>query len=119
MFLTGPGRLALVIEETGGSPNYTAWGRRGEEEYRWPEMEVGWSSVRSFEEARRDVPVAWEIRSDDGNVEISLASTGMELRAVPGEGPLLPVEGLYQVSGPFVLAGDSLEVRGLVRHLQR
>ena len=119
MFLTGPGLLALIIEETSGSPNYTAWGRRGEEEYRWPDMEVEWSAVRSFEEARRDVPVAWEMRSDDGEVEISLESTGMELRAVTDEGPVLPVEGLYQVSGSLVLAGDSLEVRGLVRHLQR
>ena len=119
MFLTGPGRLALIIEETSGSPSYTAWGRRGEEEYRWPNIEVEWSAVRSFEEARRDVPVAWEIQSDDGDVEISLESTGMELRAVPDEGPVLPVEGLYQVSGSLVLAGDYLEVRGLVRHLQR
>ena len=119
MFLTGPGRLALMIEETGGSPSYTAWGRRGEEEYRWPEMEVEWSSVRSFEEARRDVPVAWEIRSTDGEMELSLFSTGMELRSVAGEGPLLPVEGLHQVSGSLVIAGDSLEVRGLVRHVQR
>jgi len=43
----------------------------------------------------------------------------MELRTGAGEGPLLPVEGLYQVSGSLVLAGDSIEVRGLVRHLQR
>ena len=119
MFLTGPGRLALMIEETSGSPSYTAWGRRGEEEYRWPEVEGVWSSVRSFEEARRDVPVAWELRSRDGDLDISLASAGMDLRAVPGEGPLLPVEGLYQVSGTVVLGGDSLDVRGLVRHVQR
>ncbi len=119
MFLTGPGRLALVIEQTSLSDNYQAWGRRGDEEYRWPEMEVEWSFVRSFEEARRDVPVAWELRSSDGAVSLSLASSGMELRAVPGAGPLLPVEGLYQVSGTVVMAGDSLDVRGLVRHVQR
>ncbi len=119
MFVTGPGRLALMIEATGGSPRYSAWGRRGEDEYRWPEVEVEWSSLRSFEEARRDVPVAWDVRSEDGEMALSLASDGMELRAVEGEGPLLPVEGLYQVSGPLVLAGDSTEVRGLVRHVQR
>ena len=119
MFLTGAGRLALVIEATGGSPGYTAWGRRGEAEYRWPEMEVEWSSVRSFEEARRDVPVAWEIRSVDRDMELSLVSAGMDLRTVAGEGPLLPVEGLFQVSGSLIMAGDSIEVRGLVRHVQR
>ena len=119
MFLTGPGRLALVIVQDGGSATYAAWGRRGEEEYRWPEIDVEWSAVRSFEEARRDVPVGWGIRTPNGDLALSIASAGMELHAGPGEGPLLPVEGLYQVSGWLSLAGDSLEVRGLVRHLQR
>ena len=122
MFLTGPRRLVIVVESPGGSPVYTAWGRIGEEDFRWPEVQVEWSSVRSFEEARRDVPVEWGIRSLgslDGGVELMLASTGMELRAEEGAGPILPVNGLYQVAGWAVLAGDSLEVRGLVRHVQR
>ena len=122
MFLTGPRRLAIVVESPGGSHAYTAWGRMGEEEFRWPEVLVEWSAVRSFEEARRDVPVGWEIRSIgslDGGLELTLASAGMELRAEEGAGPILPVNGLYQVTGRAVLAGDSLEVRGLVRHVQR
>jgi len=77
-----------------------------------------WSSVRSFEEARRDVPVEWEIRSLNGGLEVTLVSAGMELRAVAGEGPILPVDGLFQVTGLVVLAGDTLEVWGLVRHVQ-
>ena len=121
MFLTGPRRLVIVVESPGGSSAYTAWGRIGEEDFRWPEVLVEWSSVRSFEEARRDVPVEWEIRSlgalDDG-LELTLASAGMELRAEEGAGPILPVNGLYQVAGLAVLAGDSFEVRGLVRHVQ-
>ena len=131
MFLTGPRRLAIVVESPGGSPAYAGWGRMGEEEFRWPEVQVEWSSVRSFEEARRDVPVGWRIRSLDGELEVELASAGctlstittcvprMELRAQEGEGPILPVNGLYQVTGRVLLAGDSLEVRGLVRHVQR
>ena len=119
IFVTGPRRLAIVVEAPGGSPAYTAWGRMGEVEFRWPEVEVEWSAVRSFEEARRDVPVEWAIRSSDGEVELTLASAGMELRAREGDGPILPVDGLFQVTGTVVLAGDSLEVRGLVRHVQR
>ena len=129
MFLAGPGRLAILIVSPGGSPAYTAWGRRGEEEFRWPEVQVIWRSVMSFEEARRDVPVEWQIRSLSGDLQITLASAGldgddacrvcgMELRAVAGEGPILPVDGLFQVTGSIVLDGDSLEVRGLVRHVQ-
>jgi hypothetical protein len=119
MFLTGPGRLAILIVAPGGSPAHTAWGRRGEEEFRWPEVQMVWSAVRSFEAARRDVPVEWRIRSLNGEMEVTIASAGMELRAPAGEGPVLPVDGLFQVTGSVVLAGDSLEVWGLVRHVQR
>ena len=119
MFLTGHRRLAVVTAASGASPRYTAWGRLGDEQFRWPDVEVEWSSVRSFEAARRDVPVAWTIRSADGKLDVTLRSTGMELRAGVGAGPLLPVEGLYQVSGEIVIDGDSLPVRGFVRHVQR
>ena len=119
IFLTGPERVAIIIESTGVSPSHTAWGRRGDEDFRWPEVEVEWTSVRSFEEARRDVPVAWGIRSVDGDMEITLASIGMDLQAGEGEGPLLPISGLFQVAGSLAIGGDTLDVRGLVRHVQR
>ena len=77
-----------------------------------------WRSVRSFEEARRDVPDEWELRSPNGNLVVTLVNAGMELRVAAGEGPILPVDGVFQVTGTVVLAGDSLEVRGLVRHVQ-
>jgi hypothetical protein len=40
---------------------------------------VTWNSVRSFEGARRDVPGEWGLRSPNGEVELTIASTGMEL----------------------------------------
>ena len=124
MFLTGARRLAIVVESTGGAPAYMAWGRLGEEEFRWPEVQVEWSAVRSFEQARRDVPVAWDIQAPGGGalgggMTLTLANAGMELMAQEGQGPILPVDGLFQVTGSVVIAGDSLEVRGLVRHVQR
>jgi hypothetical protein len=124
LFLTGPRRLAILVHSPDGSSNYTAWGRMGEDEFRWPSVRVEWTAVRSFEEARRDVPVEWEIRSLGTDVRggvliVTLASTGMELQALEGGGPILPVDGLFQVDGSVVLAGETLEVRGLVRHVQR
>ncbi len=118
MFLAGPGRLAILVASPGGSPPYMAWGRRGEDEFRWGEVDVIWSSLRSFEEARRDVPDQWQIRSLNGDLEVNLTNAGMELRAAEGVGPILPVDGLFQVTGSVVLHGDTLEVRGLVRHVQ-
>lgn len=118
MFLTGPNDLVVIIRATEESSNYTAWARKGDQEYHWPDIEMEWSSVKSFEEARRDIPIAWRIRSLDGEMDISLTSVSMELDAVAGEGPILPVEGLYQVSGSLILTGDYLGMRGLVRHVQ-
>lgn len=124
IFLTGPRRLAIIVESLGATGGYTAWGRIGEEEFRWTNVLVEWTSVRSFEEARRDVPDGWHIRSptggaSSGGVEITLANAGMELQAQAGEGPILPIDGVFQVTGSVVLSGDSLEVSGLVRHVQR
>lgn len=118
MFLTGPERLAIVIEATGVPPNHTAWGRRGDEEFRWPEVDIEWTSLQSFEEARRDIPVGWRIRSADGGLRITLRSIGMDLQVGVGEEPLLLVNGLFQVAGPLVISGDTLDVRGLVRYVQ-
>jgi hypothetical protein len=118
MFLTGPNDLVVIIRATEESSNYTAWVKRGDQEYHWPDIEMEWSSVRSFEEARRDIPIAWRIRSLDGEMDISLTSVSMELNAVAGEGPILPVEGLHQVSGSLILTGDYLGMQGLVRHVQ-
>ena len=118
MFLTGPERLAIVIESTGVSPNHTAWGRRGDEEFRWPEVNLEWTSLRFSEEAHQDIPVGWRIRSTHGGLQITLRSIGMDLQVGESEGSLFPVNGLFQVAGLLVISGDTLDVRGLVRYVQ-
>ena len=71
------------------------------------------------------MPVEWVIRSldvqgsPDGEMELTLTNAGMPPRALEGQGPILPVDGLFQVTGSVVLGGNSFEVRGLVRHVQR
>ena len=72
----------------------------------------------AVEEARRDIPEEWEIRSLNVELAVTISNAGMDVRAAAGEGPILPVEGLFQVTGSIVLAGDSIEVWGLVRHVQ-
>ena len=44
---------------------------------------------------------------------------GVHLEAEEGEGPMLPVDALYQVAGALVLEGRELPVQGLIRHRQR
>jgi len=122
IFLEGGPDVAAVFEARIGVPAtgqpYSGWARRGEASLRWTNVEVTWDEVRAFQDARRDVPVAWSLRSPDGEVAGALRSVAAWLAAGEGSGPLLPVDGLFQVGGTLLIEGDSIPVRGLVRHVQ-
>lgn len=77
-----------------------------------------WSAVRAFDRARRDVPVGWTIRTGDGTVEATLEARSSTLTAGEGEGPLLPVDGWFEVVGTLVVEGAEYAVHGLFRHTQ-
>jgi hypothetical protein len=87
----------------------------------WRDVRFMWSEVRAFEEARRDVPMGWEIETDEGDLTGTLTSTASFLAVAEGEGegPLLPVDGLFQVSGTLILDGGEYPVRGFISHQQR
>ena len=82
------------------------------------DMTVEWSAVRAFEAARRDVPVGWTVRSADRTVEGRLEARSFHLVAGEGDGPLLPVDGLFDVVGTLEFEGVEYVVRGLLRHTQ-
>jgi hypothetical protein len=123
-FLVSGDSLQVVMEDasSGSGPEggrWSLWTRVGLEELRWDGVQLVWSERLAYEAARRDVPGAWLIRDPGREISGSLASAASFLAAGEGEGPLLPVEGLYQVTGVLALAGRSYPVRGLIRHLQR
>ncbi len=123
IFLEGGPELNLILASAdvgaGADASYSAWALHEDEELRWPTVRVIWEEMRPFEEARRDVPGAWRFVSDDGELIGTVVSVAAHLRAEPGDGPLLPVESLFRVRGSLEIRGDSLPVRGLVRHIQR
>ena len=82
------------------------------------DLTVGWAAVRAFESARRDVPVGWTLRSADGTVEARLEARSFHLVAGEDAGPLLPVDGFFDVEGTLVFEGAEYAVRGLLRHTQ-
>jgi hypothetical protein len=84
----------------------------------WQGIRLAWGETRPFEPARRDVPMDWTVLSAEGDLEGSLSATASFLEVVDGEGPVLPVEGLFQVSGTLTLAGSEYPVRGFLRHRQ-
>ncbi|NNM03498.1 MAG: hypothetical protein HKO65_00225, partial [Gemmatimonadetes bacterium] len=85
----------------------------------WEGVRLTWSEVRAFEPARRDVPMGWEVQSPEGDLEGSLVAVTPFFEAAEGEGPMLPVDALFEVMGTLTLGGAELPVRGLIRHSQR
>ncbi len=115
--------LQVVLEDQGpdsgpGGGDFSVWARVSFLDRRWTGIQAVWSEVRSFEPARRDVPMSWEILSAEGDLEGTLAVLDPFLEAGEGEGPMLPVEALFPVSGTLTFGGGSYPVRGLIRHKQ-
>ncbi len=114
--------LVLAAEsEYGGDadPLFRGWMDLGSEERLWPELRMDWTATQAFPPARRDVPVSWRIRSDDGTLEGSLNAVSSDIEAGDGPGPLLPVRALYDVSGQISTVEGSYPVRGLLVHERR
>ncbi len=77
-----------------------------------------WTATRAFDRARRDVPVAWTIHAADSTLVVDLEARSSTLAASEGEGPLLPVDGWFEVTGTFLIEGATYPVHGLFRHAQ-
>lgn len=128
-FVTSGDSIQLVLEQpeeregpaAAGQDDapFRAWARMGNREIQWPAVQVSWRETRAFERARRVVPVAWSVSSGDGELEGRLAVETPYLEAGRGDGPLLPVDAVYEVTGSIRIQGRPRPVRGLFRHLQR
>lgn len=122
-FLSGDS-LQVVLEDLspGGGPGggaFSAWIQEEAIDRQWEDLRLSWAETRAFEPARRDVPMAWELLSADGQLSGSFTAVNPYLEEGEGEGPMLPVSALYQVSGTLVLDGREFPVQGLIRHHQR
>lgn len=123
-FLISGSSLQMACEDLapeGGvqGGEFSCWARVLFGDRQWQGVRFAWMGGRAFEPARRDVPVAWEIRSPDGTLGGRLASASLSLEAGEGEGPVLPVSGLYRVTGTLLLEGREFPVEGFLRHRQR
>jgi hypothetical protein len=124
IFLTaGDSLLFLFIDPGRRDPTadifFSGWARMGDEDVHWPAVRMEWPRVRSVDEARRDVPDSWVITAVDGDMRGSLESVTSHLTVGGGEGPLLPIDALFEVRGTIVIEDQELGVSGMVRHLQR
>ncbi len=117
--LTGDDGFQLVIADVEGVGPYRAWARTDSESYSWTEVEVVWQETRTFERARRDVPVVWRIESTDPVLSGEFEALSSHLHTLEGTGALLPVFGVYEVGGYVDLESGRIEVAGFLRYFQR
>ncbi len=124
MFLVEGNRLQLFLEEIPSPPEariptrYRGWSRSESEPGMWSSVTVRWEDMRPFELARRNIPARWTI-SAAGSLAGELVSSSSHLTAGEGDGPILPVSGLFGVSGTLRVEGREAFVVGVVRHVQR
>ena len=123
-FLLSGDTLQVVMEDLARDPGpdggaFSLWARVEFIDRQWQRVRFTWSEVMAFEPARRDVPMRWEIQSPEGDLTGNLTTVAPFLEAGEGEGPMLPVDALFQVAGTLTLGGRDFPVRGFIRHLQR
>ncbi|MDT8367608.1 MAG: hypothetical protein RQ745_00250 [Longimicrobiales bacterium] len=121
LLLTSGTALTLVLQAPGESRaegGWQGWVLQGGEEFLFPDATLEWTESRAYDDARREVPVAWTLRTRDGGLSGTLQVDEGLLRAGEGEGPLLPVDGLLAVTGVVTIDGTARNVEGLLRHRQ-
>ena len=117
--LLAGGGFRLVIADVEGSGPYRAWARTESESYSWSEVEVVWQETRTFERARREVPVVWRIDATEPVLAGEFESVSSHLHTLEDAGALLPVLGVYEVRGHVDLETERIDVAGFLRHFQR
>ena len=118
LLTSGDGVQLLLVDPEGPGP-YRAWAKMGEQDLAWPEVTVTWAETRSFERARRPVPVLWQFESDDGLLTGEFEAVSSHFQTLEGDGVILPALGVYEVAGTITIDEEETDVRGFLRHLQR
>lgn len=123
MFLTSGDSVQVVLSGTGpkgGVGPFEGWGRmKDKSEIPWRDLTVSWVETRAFEPARREVPVRWSFAAGSGDMAADLEARATHIEAGEGQGPILPVDALFEVKGTLRIGDADYPVRGLVRHVQR
>lgn len=117
--VTAGRRFQLLFADSEGTNPYRAWALVDSATYSWPEVDVAWPELYTFERARRDVPVVWTISSNDPELEGRFEAVSSHQHAMRGTGARLPALGVYEIVGSVTVADERIEVTGFLRHLQR
>lgn len=117
--VTGGRSFQLLFADSDGPGPYRAWARHDTASHSWPEVDVAWPEMRTFERARRDVPVVWTIASTDPDLSGRFEAVSSHQHTMRGSGARLPALGVYEIAGYVTIDTERIEVKGFLRHLQR
>ena len=108
-----------AADDLGMPIRYEGWTRVSLRDLQWSDLAMDWEELRAYEDARRDVPVRWSLGTPGEEVSGTLESVSSHLMTGQGDGPILPLLGLFEVSGMVEVQGEQFPVTGLIRHVQR
>lgn len=123
LFLAAGDTLRLVLAESmtrespGGGRGF-AWAWTAEGERSWERAEVRWMETRSYEDARRDIPLHWSFRVAEAGLHGEVSAIGINPRVGPERPGRRAVEVRYTVEGWVEIEGRRSAVLGTVRHVQ-
>jgi len=123
LFLTSGDTLRMVLAESqprtaGAQARGFAWAWLPGGERAWERAEVRWLEVRSYDDARRDIPLQWSFRAPEGGLQGEVSAMGMDPRVGPERPGRRAVEVRYTVEGWVEIDGRRSAVLGTVRHVQ-
>ena len=92
---------------------FQGWGALRARNFDWPGVSVTATRSTAFEPARRDVPVAWQFHSPDGDLTGRMEAMSTHMEAGDGPGPQMPVVAVSEVEGSIEIEATPYRVRGI------
>lgn len=92
---------------------YQGWGALGDGNFDWPGVSMVATRSTAFEPARRDVPVAWQLRSPDDGLTGRIEAMSTHMETAEGPEPQLPMLAISEVEGSIEIEGTPYRVRGV------
>ncbi len=107
VFLRGPFDAA-------SDSTFQGWGALRARNFAWPGVVVTATRSTAYEPARRDVPLAWQFRSPEGDLTGRVEAMSTRLEAGEGPGPQLPLVAISEVEGSIEIEDTPYPVRGVL-----
>ncbi len=113
----------MIIANSAETDRHRAWARRHCETWSWPDVELAWQETRTFERARREVPVTWQLEARDPGIAGEFEAVSSHQHSMPGSDTLRSAMGVYEIGGFVEMEAERgterVDLKGFLLHFQR